>query len=498
MKLKKHQEFVVKYMKKKDPRGIILFHGLGSGKTISSIAISELYNKKVLVISPASMRTQWNNELKKMNVNLKKYQIISYEGFFNKIKYTSNKSLNNYIVIVDEAHRIRSPSGKISILIVKLLQTAFKVILLTGTPMVNGPYDMSSLLNAVKGENILPILENEFNERFYIFKNQKIPSIKNRCVIFSYIQCSNDGLKYKNNLCKYHNYLKYDYNNNPDKDYEKIQEDRILKATEKSRGETLIPNVSEYEKYVKNMVSFYKPVEIIEDFPIVNTKIAKVKMSDDQYKYYKKYSKKAQKQFNNIKSQTNIKTLNSFLNITRQISNTWKGEIDTPKLQGIVKIIEQYPKPAIVYSNWLKNGIFPLSEMLSKKKIIHSVFIGNMNDKQKKNVVDNYNNGKIDALLLSSSGGEGLDLKNTRQIHIMEPHWNNAKIKQVIGRGIRYKSHISLPINERNVTVFYWISIPLNNKLGTDEHLYDISEKKTQEMKLFLEAIKKNSIENIL
>jgi len=26
-------------------------------------------------------------------------------------------------------------------------------------------------------------------------------------------------------------------------------------------------------------------------------------------------------------------------------------------------------------------------------------------------------------------------------IHILEPHWNKNKIEQVIGRGIRYKSH---------------------------------------------------------
>ena len=38
-------------MKKTNTRGIVLFHGLGSGKTISSIAITELYNKNVLVIA---------------------------------------------------------------------------------------------------------------------------------------------------------------------------------------------------------------------------------------------------------------------------------------------------------------------------------------------------------------------------------------------------------------------------------------------------------------
>jgi superfamily II DNA or RNA helicase len=56
--LKAHQKKIVSHMKNTDSRGIILFHGLGSGKTITSIAISKLYDKKVLIIVPASMRTQ--------------------------------------------------------------------------------------------------------------------------------------------------------------------------------------------------------------------------------------------------------------------------------------------------------------------------------------------------------------------------------------------------------------------------------------------------------
>ena len=79
----------------------------------------------------------------------------------------------------------------------------------------------------------------------------------------------------------------------------------------------------------------------------------------------------------------------------------------------------------------------------------------------------------------------------------MEPHWNDAKISQVIGRGIRYKSHESLPLAQRHVSVFNWISTPLNTQeMGTDEYLYDMSEKKLEEMQLFLETSIDNSIEN--
>ena len=96
------------------------------------------------------MRTQWVTELKKMKVNLKNYKIISFQRFLNDAKNGNLKSFDDLVAIVDEAHRIRSADGIISTLAVKLLQSAYKVILLTGTPMINSPTDISSLINSIK------------------------------------------------------------------------------------------------------------------------------------------------------------------------------------------------------------------------------------------------------------------------------------------------------------------------------------------------------------
>lgn len=63
-----HQKIVRDYMNIYSPyRGIILYHGLGSGKTCSSIAIAEGMKtaKQVIVMTPASLRANYNDELKK-------------------------------------------------------------------------------------------------------------------------------------------------------------------------------------------------------------------------------------------------------------------------------------------------------------------------------------------------------------------------------------------------------------------------------------------------
>lgn len=516
IKLKPHQNKVVKYMKTSNARGIILYHGLGSGKTITSIAISKLYNKTVIIIVPASMRNQWKEELNKMNVKNTNYKLYSFEGFLNYVELNEIKSLKNNIVIVDEAHRIRSVKGKTSSILVSLLQTAMKVILLTGTPMVNSPEDIAPLVNSITGTDTLPTDENDFREKFLILESKTLPPINKRCKNYSSITCSKNGIIYKNSLCKYHyvnsskkgekkkSLIKKDLDGADNlREWKLVEKKRIQDARATAKLGVLKPNISEFSKFVKQIISYYKPEQDINYFPNVTNKIIKVKMSQEQYKNYIKYQKKVNNEdIKLLKSSKKVtrktSTMNVFLNATRQISNTWNGKKNSPKLNKILNTIKKGPKPALIYSNWIQNGIIPLSEMLDDNNIKHLKFIGGMSDKKKTEVIKQYNNREIDALLLSSSGGEGLDLKNTRQIHIMEPHWNEAKISQVIGRGIRYKSHDSLPISERKVTVYNWISIPLKDtEIGTDEYLYQISETKIQEMRLFLETMIKNSVENI-
>lgn len=72
---------------------------------------------------------------------------------------------------------------------------------------------------------------------------------------------------------------------------------------------------------------------------------------------------------------------------------------------------------------------------------------------------DNKHGEIMSLILLSSTGAEGLDLKNVRHVHIMEPYWNYSRLDQVKYRAIRNDSHIGLPKNERNVSTYIYLSI---------------------------------------
>ena len=63
------------------------------------------------------------------------------------------------------------------------------------------------------------------------------------------------------------------------------------------------------------------------------------------------------------------------------------------------------------------------------------------------------NGENIKVILGNSVTSEGMDFKNIREIHVLDPWYHLYKIEQIIGRGIRYCSHSFHPKNKQNVTV---------------------------------------------
>jgi superfamily II DNA/RNA helicase len=124
-----------------------------------------------------------------------------------------------------------------------------------------------------------------------------------------------------------------------------------------------------------------------------------------------------------------------------------------------------------------------------------------MKKKERDELVKQYNKGEIKALILSSAGGEGLDLKGTRLMQILDPHWNNEKLHQVEGRGIRYKSHDHLSPEKRKILVQRYLATRPPSTfferrgwkkpgLGVDEYLTRLSQEKERLNTQFRELLK--------
>ena len=106
------------------------------------------------------------------------------------------------------------------------------------------------------------------------------------------------------------------------------------------------------------------------------------------------------------------------------------------------------------------DGEIPITEV---HKCAYALWTGTESPDQRRAILDVYTNEsnmygqKCLIFLTTQSGAEGISLFFVRQVHIMEPYWNNVRIEQVIGRSRRIKSHILLPKDQQNVKIFTYI-----------------------------------------
>ena len=119
-----------------------------------------------------------------------------------------------------------------------------------------------------------------------------------------------------------------------------------------------------------------------------------------------------------------------------------------------------------------KFALFTGTEDVEKKDIIRSIYNGEW-DKIPTNLAntlnENYENNNmgevIKTLMITSSGAEGINLRNTRFVHIMEPYWHPVRTEQVIGRARRICSHTELPLELQNITVYMYLMKFTKNQL---------------------------------
>lgn len=443
-----HQERVAKKLLDKNTKGIIAYHSLGSGKTYTALnSINELVKDnpkaKALFVVPASLKDNVLKEIDKHKLNnlSKHINLLSYEKATKDIDDLLKDKYD--LVVFDEAHRLRNTTSQRAKELSKLIEKSDKNLLLTGTASYNQPVDVMSLISLINPKEKLPATPTDFNNEYVDNNNWKIKEHK--------------------------------------KD--------TLRAL--------------FNKYIDK----YDAPQNIEDFPRVNRQVIEVEMSPRQTDLYRTVERnipahlKHKLRENTSMSVADAAKLNVFSQGVRQASNalnhydisaTYK---DSPKImKALDNMVERYENTpgfrGVMYSNYLDSGIDPYVAGLRDRGISPLVFTGKLSQKEKKELVDEYNkkdkNSKV--LILSSSGAEGLDLKRTNLLQILEPHFNKSKIKQAEGRAIRYKSHADLPVEDRVVDVeeyrstlpktWYQKLFKLNRHTAIDNYLSSISDNK--------------------
>ena len=123
-------------------------------------------------------------------------------------------------------------------------------------------------------------------------------------------------------------------------------------------------------------------------------------------------------------------------------------------------------------------ALYTGTETAEEKEIIRNIYNSSWDDiptnisNTLKQYYENNNFGEIiKVLMITSSGSEGINLRNTRYVHIMEPYWHPVRTEQVIGRARRICSHKDLPLEYQNIEVFIYLMTFSEKQLERDDSI---------------------------
>ena len=192
------------------------------------------------------------------------------------------------------------------------------------------------------------------------------------------------------------------------------------------------------------------------------------------------------------------------------------------KIHKMIEIIKKSEGVIFIYSQFINSGVIPIAlalehagyskyggsllEKETRPNLGKYIIISGSSDLSKhayRNYLkienDNKEGKKVKIIIGSETASEGLDFRFIRSVHILEPWFHLNKLDQVIGRGIRNCSHIDLPRDKRNVTVYFYTANSSNKKLKDRESLdisiYREAEKKSINMASVEYVLKTNAVD---
>lgn len=579
---RKYQLFLSKFLNYNSPyHSILIYHGLGSGKTVTSINIyNTLFNYNpdwnvFILIKAALQYDPWLRDIKKW-LDKDKYDIrygniifIHYDSpfadkeFLEAVKKSSTSKKNIYII--DEIHNfirnvysnITSKQGKRAQVIYDYIirdkheNEGVRIVLLSGTPAINNPFELALLFNLLR-YNIFPRSEATFNNIFVSNNKTMNEARKNTFqrrimgLVSYYIGATPDYYAKKQTT-----YINIKMSEHQDKVYGFFEElENKLTRFSKHKGS------GTYKSYTRQACNFV--------FPEISSNIngegrprpRKFRLSDRQaemllegrktlkdekgghFLNIKKYIESLNKymeEFVNYLNDANNSDINDGHQITKDIENyttqfnydidkfmaTKKSKVFTilndssAKMINIILNIFKTKGLVLVYSNYvLMEGldIFKIylkwfgfhnymSSEPSSEGFSYIEYHGGIDKKDRQISLEIFNKpenkyGKIiKIILISPAGSEGISIHNIRQIHIMEPFWNETRITQMIGRGIRQCSHKDLPLDERIVDIYRYKSIRKSNIETADQSIEESALEKEKLIQTFLTAMKEVAID---
>jgi SNF2 family DNA or RNA helicase len=376
----------------------ILGDDMGLGKTVQTMAAVELLARergieRVLVVAPASVKYQWEGEIRKFTD--RPVQVIegghddrlsqySLPAFYRLVNYEQIlrdlDALNAWapdVIVLDEAQRIKNWESKIS-RAVKRLRSRYAIVL-TGTPLENKLEELYSIVQFVDDRRLGPAFQ-------FLHEHRQ----------------TDDGGR----LLGYRN-------------LDKIREKMAPILLRRTRGEVLnqLPERTDSTLFVEMTAEQRRPYE--EQRAALARLLQKKVLTELDRK----------------------RILCCLANLRMVCGSSYlldKATNVSPKLDEFAELMtelsEEGGHKAVVFSQW-ELMLDKASERLKHLKIGHAFLHGRIPSKDRRKLLDEFRNDPACRVLLSTdTGGTGLNLQVADTVINLEAPWNPAVLEQRIAR----------------------------------------------------------------
>ena len=507
---------------------------------------------------PNKIRLSPNDlEKKVQRIISERYEFIGYielANHVNKIKRAIKKKDNkkfdehfseaihmefsNRLIIVDEAHNLRATSDVSSSKALEKILTFsnnIKLVFMTATPMYDSPSEIILLIN-------------------FLLLNDKRPTLKRSNIFDKEDDLTEEGaIILKENIRGYVSYMRgenpYTF---PKKLYPSINQDtglikkfpsidiqgiRISKSKRLENLEIIGTQFSPEQQSLYDREEDEKPDnaedELEEEENASESHVDKEGMQFMKLRY--------KVQISNIAYPNKTYGKTGFVKYFKQIGDKLEytqsdyGQflsydligIYAPKIKRIIDYVINSEGIVFIYSQFYPSGIYPLvlalehigftkygsnenfgknlnvQNKLGGKKYSYAVIStkpslspDNKGHIAKLKSAKNMNGDIIKVVIVSVIATEGIDFKNIREVHVLEPWYNLSRIEQIVGRSVRRCSHLDMEHEKRNVTVYLHASTYENHKKETiDLQMYRISWNKFKVIQKIETILKSSAID---
>jgi hypothetical protein len=506
VQLKDHQQRAINRLEENNG-SLLVAHATGTGKTLTGIAAfeklkSEGKAKRAIVVVPASLRENFvqngvkkftnssaaafgpKNEASSKNIgdsSSADYNVVSYELF----REHGDKILEGTgadTLIMDEVHRVRGDEG-VTYNKLRELRPKFKqAITLTGSVVNNQPNDVVPLLDITYTPEGHKLVNKSFFDKLFVDKKTKTTGFLGggKVVI-------EKNIKNKNALSKYLE-GKIDYIPH---DHPALEKDLPTKGVE----EIITPMTKEQTdlyRYSMNAIDPLTRWKIRNNIPV------------DQ--------REAGQLFGQLLKARQVSTDPGVMSTELAGKNPYDY---SPKIRRVVDDAKEHlakdnTNKTVIYGNLIKGQLEGVEKALNSQNMPYSKFFGTgqegVTQKTRTKAISDFQKGDKRILLISGAGAEGLDLKETNLMQMVEGHYNPERIQQAEARIRRLGSFANLPQEERKIQIKRYHSEPTTSGFGkligsigkplgvggdqgVDKWVYSIAKRKDDLNKQFREVV---------